>query len=53
MTISSAEKEQHLVVKTIVVRGTGAERRVGSSPTSPTNRKHLEYDALAFSERSW
>ena len=32
---------------------TGAERRVGSSPTSPTNRKHLEYDALAFSERSW
>ena len=46
-------RELHLVVKTIVVRGTGAERRVGSSPTGPTNRKHLEDDALAFSKRSW
>lgn len=26
----------NLVVKTIVVRGTGAVRRVGSSPTMPT-----------------
>ena len=40
------------MVDTLVL-GTSAERRVGSSPTSPTNRKHLEYDALAFSERSW
>ena len=53
MTISSADEEQRLVAKAIVVRGTGAERRVGSSPTSPTNRKHLEYDALDFTERSW
>ena len=26
---------------------------VSSSLTISTNRKHLEYDALAFSERSW
>ena len=35
------------------VLGTGAERRVSSSLTISTNRKHLEYDALDFTERSW